>query len=213
MAGRTLSRDPFSVIVTGVGGQGNVTASRLIASMLVAKGYVVTVGETFGASQRGGSVMSHVRISACHTYSPQVPKCRADVVVSLEPTETIRVLASYGHPETRCVVNDRPVYPVRVIAGEVEYPGIEEIDRTIAGLCRAHVMIGATSEALRLGNPVLQNVIMIGALQATGLVPFTRADFEGLVSAEMAPATAELNLEAFDAGVRLAEQAMGGKAW
>ena len=65
-----MDKDPFNVIVTGVGGQGNVIASLLIGAMLVDQGYRITIGETYGASQRGGSVMSHVRISAKEQYGP-----------------------------------------------------------------------------------------------------------------------------------------------
>ena len=85
MTAKQLSKDPYNVIITGVGGQGNVMASRVLSNMLVQKGYYITIGETFGASQRGGSVMSHIRVSSKSTWSPQVPKGRADVVVTLEP--------------------------------------------------------------------------------------------------------------------------------
>ncbi|HPQ60364.1 MAG TPA: 2-oxoacid:acceptor oxidoreductase family protein, partial [Syntrophales bacterium] len=61
MPAQPLVRDPYSIVITGVGGQGNVLASRLLGTMLAEKGFFVTIGETFGASQRGGSVMSHVR--------------------------------------------------------------------------------------------------------------------------------------------------------
>lgn len=69
-----LSKDPLNVIICGVGGQGNILASELLASALVEKGYFTTVGETYGASQRGGSVMSHVRISARKQYSALIPR-------------------------------------------------------------------------------------------------------------------------------------------
>jgi len=199
----------LNVIITGVGGQGNVTASRIVASMLVGRGFVVTVGETFGASQRGGSVMSHIRVSARRTYSPQVPRGRADVVVSLEPLEAVRVLAAYGNPRSRCLTNDRPVYPVRVIAGEVAYPGMDEIKKTIGSLCEAYAMIGATEAALELGNPVLQNVVMIGALEGLGLVPFTRDDFVAVIGSDLSEGLLELNLKAYDVGFRLAGKAAG----
>ncbi len=94
-----LPKDPVNIIITGVGGQGNVMASRILSNMLVRKGFYVTIGETFGASQRGGSVMSHIRVSADSTWSPQIPKGKADIVVTLEPIEAIRVLMSYGNPE------------------------------------------------------------------------------------------------------------------
>jgi len=129
MGTQTLPKDPFNIIITGVGGQGNVLASRVLANMLVHRGYDVTIGETFGASQRGGSVMSHIRVSARGAWSPQIPRGKADMVVSLEPVEAIRVMKDYGNEEVRILVNDRPIYPVGVIAGDlvlcriVELPG------------------------------------------------------------------------------------------
>lgn len=203
-----LKKDPYNLIITGVGGQGNVTASRMVASMLVDKGFVVTVGETFGASQRGGSVMSHVRISASLTYSPQIPKGTADLVVSLEPSEALRVVASYGNPSTLCLSNTRPVYPVRVIAGEVAYPGLDTIEKALCDLCAHTLMIPATDEALRLKNPVYQNVVMVGALAGMKVLPFTREDFEKLVAKDMPPEAMETNMKAFDVGYALARQAI-----
>ena len=99
MKNQALAADPFNLIITGVGGQGNVLASKLIGNMLVDKGYYVTIGETFGASQRGGSVMSHLRISSESILSPQIPRGKAHAVVALEPTEAIRVLQEYGNPD------------------------------------------------------------------------------------------------------------------
>ncbi len=87
-----LIQDPYNIIMTGVGGQGNVMASRVLANMFSPKGYWITIGETFGASQRGGSVMSHIRVSATTTWSPQIPKGKAHVVIALEPMEAIRIL-------------------------------------------------------------------------------------------------------------------------
>ena len=98
MTAVSLAKDPYNIIITGVGGQGNVLASRVLGGMLAAKGYMVTIGETFGASQRGGSVMSHVRVSSKAVSSPQIPRGIADIIVSLEPAEAVRVMADYGNP-------------------------------------------------------------------------------------------------------------------
>ena len=83
MNDKTLAVDPYNVIITGVGGQGNVMASRIVGNILSRTGLTVTIGETFGASQRGGSVMSHLRISATSYWSPQIPKGKCHLVVSL----------------------------------------------------------------------------------------------------------------------------------
>lgn len=98
-------KDPYNLIITGVGGQGNVLSSQLIGQTLVNKGFFVTIGETYGASQRGGAVMSHIRISKKKQQSPLIPRNKSDVVVALEPVESLRVLAAYGNPEVVVLVN------------------------------------------------------------------------------------------------------------
>ena len=113
-----LPYDPYNIIITGVGGQGNVMASRVVGNMLSRRGLQVTIGETFGASQRGGSVMSHLRISSGSSWSPQIPKGRCHLVISLEPTEAMRVLATYGNPNVKVLCNTRPVHAIGVISGD-----------------------------------------------------------------------------------------------
>ena len=203
MAERTLNKDPYNIIITGVGGQGNVTASRILAGMLVAKGYQVTIGETFGASQRGGSVMSHLRVSKNGAWSPQIPQGKADLVVSLEPSETIRVLAGYGSPLTQSVCNDRPIYPVRVIAGDDQYPSMDEIRTIIEGLSARSFIIRATDEAIRLGNPIYQNIIMIGAVGGMDLLPVTKDDFRKEIALSMSADKVSANMKAYEIGESL----------
>ncbi|HQN70592.1 MAG TPA: 2-oxoacid:acceptor oxidoreductase family protein, partial [Smithella sp.] len=87
---KSLKKNPTNIIITGVGGQGNVMASRVLAGMLVNAGFIVTIGETFGMSQRGGSVMSHLRVSSSSVLSPQIPQGRGDIVIALEPVEALR---------------------------------------------------------------------------------------------------------------------------
>src|SRR5271157_6309055 len=112
---KKILKDPMNVIITGVGGQGNVLASRVLAGMLVNSGFYVTIGETFGMSQRGGSVMSHLRISQRSIMSPQIPLGRADIIIALEPVEALRVLTKYGNPDVAVLTNSRMVYPMGVI--------------------------------------------------------------------------------------------------
>ncbi len=203
MTGRTLAKDPYNVIITGVGGQGNVLASRLLGGMMAAKGCLVTIGETFGASQRGGSVMSHVRISGKAVSSPQIPKGRADVIVSLDPAEAVRVLAGYGNPETVLLTNTHPVYPVGVIKGELDYPPVDELRDAVKSVVSASYFVDATERALALGNPILANIVVLGALGGLGVVPFNRDDFKRAIAIRLAPHLLPINLQAFDAGDEL----------
>ncbi len=195
-----MQKDPYNVIVTGVGGQGNVVASQLIGAMLVEKGYKVTIGETYGASQRGGSVMSHVRISRTNQYGPLIPPRSADLVIALEPSEAARVLAQFGNPDTVSVVNTRPVHPVDVIAGDIKYPDTDGLIEKIRLLSKRTYFVQATEKALEMGNPILANIILIGAAAGAGLLPITADDLIKVVSEYMSPDKVEINQKAFNSG-------------
>ncbi|MEJ2723108.1 MAG: indolepyruvate oxidoreductase subunit beta [Deltaproteobacteria bacterium] len=196
----TLSSDPFNLIIAGVGGQGNVMASRVAGSMLMERGLHITIGETFGASQRGGSVMSHLRISAESSFSPQIPKGKAHMVVSLEPTEAIRVLRDYGNPGVSVLCNMRPIYSMGVICGDLHYPSQEELKKWIRHLSKESWFLNTTDAALKLGNPIFGNIMLVGALAATKMLPLDRASFERVITRTMAGSKVAMNLTAFDQG-------------
>lgn len=201
-----LSKDPYNIIITGVGGQGNVMASRVLSNMLFRKGYFVTIGETFGASQRGGSVMSHIRVSVKSVWSPQIPKGRADIIAALEPIEALRVLMSYGNEEVKVLTNTRPIYPLGVIAGELNYPSLEEIKASVKELSSEAWFVDATDEAVKLGNPILSNIIMVGAVCGMDSLPVDRKDFEEVISKTLPKDKLDINLKAFDIGVAMLRQ-------
>ena len=198
-----LPYDPYNIIITGVGGQGNVMASRVMGNMLSRRGLQVTIGETFGASQRGGSVMSHLRISSGSSWSPQIPKGRCHLVVSLEPTEAMRVLAAYGNPDVKVLCNTRPVHAIGVISGDQQYPALDDIKSWVAELSAACWFLEATAKAMELGNPILGNIMMIGAAAGIGVLPLARNDFEAVITAAMPADKLALNLAAYDLGFEM----------
>ncbi len=201
MAESTITlQDPYNLIITGVGGQGNVLASRMVGDMLSRLGLHVTIGETFGASQRGGSVMSHLRVSSYSYYSPQIPRGKAHMIVALEPTEAIRVLRDYGNPQVKVLCNTRPIRSIGVICGEQTYPDMEDIRKWVRELSETAWFIDATDEAMRLGNPILGNIICVGSLAATGVLPLNRTLFETVLSDKMPSHKVALNLSAYDLG-------------
>jgi indolepyruvate ferredoxin oxidoreductase beta subunit len=200
MSSEALRYDPYNLIITGVGGQGNVISSRIIGKMLSEKGFFVTIGETFGASQRGGSVMSHLRISARSTLSPQIPAGRAHMVVSLEPTETLSVLNSYGNPGVKVICNTRPTHPIGVISGRLSYPDMEDIRGWIDTMAVKIWFLDATKMATDIGDPIFANIIMAGALAATGDLPLDRETFKQSIGSTFSADKVKLNLEAFDLG-------------
>jgi indolepyruvate ferredoxin oxidoreductase beta subunit len=200
MSLKALSADPYNIIITGVGGQGNVLASRLLGQIMTREGYWATIGETFGASQRGGSVMSHLRISSQSAWSPQIPRGMAHFVISLEPSETFRVLAAYGNPQTKVIWNTRPIQPMSVIAGDAVYPSQEDVVKGLDQISAKHWPLEATSFAQKLGNPILGNIMMIGALSAVSELPINKELFETALSQMMPASKIPINLQAFDLG-------------
>lgn len=194
-------KDPLNVIVTGVGGQGNVLISQFMGRALVRAGYHVTIGETYGASQRGGAVMSHLRISRQAQYGPLIPSGQADVILGLEPVETLRVLAQYGNPGVAVITNSRPVYPLSVAIGAARYPTVEEIMGALEELSSSAWLINATDIAVELGAPILANIVMVGALVGAGLLPLGPEELELEFQESLPAERLELNLKAFRRGL------------
>ena len=195
-----ISKDPFNVIIGGVGGQGNVLASQILGEMLVSQRYVVTIGETYGASQRGGAVMSHLRISARDQFSPLIPEGQCDLLVALEPVEGLRILDQYGNPRVMTLLNVRPIHPMDVISGNVPYPEISEVVARIKELSRRVWTLNATEVALEMGDPIFANIVMLGALSGIEALPIQRERFELVIKDLLPSRTLDENLKAFDRG-------------
>ena len=121
---------------------------------MVEAGYWVTIGETYGASQRGGSVASHVRISGERQLSPLIPQGAADIILGLEPVETLRILATYGRPDSR------------------------DIRDAIGGLSQEALYLDASEIAIKLHAPLLANMVMAGALIGSKFLSLTQDRFQ-----------------------------------
>lgn len=193
--------DPLNVIVTGVGGQGNVLITQLMGRALVRTGHHVTIGETYGASQRGGAVMSHLRISREAQYGPLIPHGQANVILGLEPVETLRVLGQYGNPDVTVITNSRPVYPLAVAIGAAHYPSVEEIVKALEELSSRAWLINATDIALDLGASILANIVMAGALVGAGVLPLAPEEFEQELQESLPADRLDSNLKAFRRGL------------
>ena len=196
----STNKDSYNLIVTGVGGQGNVLASQLVGQAFVNKGFFTTIGETYGASQRGGPVMSHIRISEKKQLSPLIPYGKADVIMALEPVEALRVIAPYGNAEVVGIVNTRSIFPIEVTAGDENYPEMEEIKSVLNQLCGKVYFINAVEQALELGMAILSNMIMMGALLELNLLPLSVEEFTEVLSRNIAEKHLEINLKAIEEG-------------
>jgi indolepyruvate ferredoxin oxidoreductase beta subunit len=173
----------LNLIVAGVGGQGSVLASHILAEAAIASGLPARVGETFGAAMRGGAVASHVRMG--DVAGPLVKKGGADAILALEPLEGLRVGVDYLSSEGVMILNTRPLYPVDTSIGVVVYPPIEQ--------------------AIQAGNARTLNSVILGALAGTGLLPFSADILEAALVERVPPSSLESNRKAFHLGLAYME--------
>lgn len=197
-----VSRDPLNLIICGVGGQGNILISNLVGTTLMKKGYFVTRGETFGAAQRSGAVMSGIRVSSKESCGPLIPQGKAHIVLGMEPMETVRILRKYGNPEVTCITNTHPIFPMAAILSEENrYPSRNSLEETIRSLSKTAWFIDAAAIASELGAPIVMNIVMMGALIGAGQLPLDMDDLEVEIRESFPPEAAELNLEALKRGI------------
>jgi indolepyruvate ferredoxin oxidoreductase beta subunit len=200
---KRLKKDPTNLIIIGVAGQGNVLISQLVCNALAAEGYLVTLGQTYSSNQRGGSVNNYVRVSKEIQCSPLVPSGAADVIVGMEPLDTLRMLAQFGNPKVMTIVNPRPID----VAGRVsDYPDLNKLMETIKGLSGKTLVINATVEAEKLGDARMANMILTGALVATGVLPLDEKSMAPFIQ-ERFPNDFDINMAAFSKGMELYEAA------
>jgi len=196
-----VSGDPLNIVIAGVGGQGNVLCARLLGRTLMKKDYFVSIVDSFGSTQRGGSVHSRIRASQTKCIETVIPKGLAHVIVSLEPLETLRMLQEYGNPRTLTLTNERSVLPPEVLAGKQDYPDLEELKQAIQELSGKSWFLDATDIAMDANAPLAANVVMLGALIKTGLIPMEADEIEEEIKDYFPEAKAEPNLRAFRAGL------------
>ena len=204
---KTLKFDPLNIVICGIGGQGNVLASEVVGSAMNDRGYHVAVGETYGASQRGGSVMSHVRVSADKEMSVLIPSGEAHIIIGFEPLETLRMARKYAGPDTMIVYDPRPVYPLGVLQGVQTYPAMEDITAEIRSLSAAAYAVPAADIAMEVGDSRSANIALLGAFTQLPDTPLSREDLEKILTQRFRGAVLELNRKAFAMGC----EAVSGK--
>jgi indolepyruvate ferredoxin oxidoreductase beta subunit len=192
----------INLIITGVGGQGNILASQIIADVAADEGYHITVGETYGLSQRGGAVMSHVRLSREIECGPLIPSGMADIIIGFEPLETLRVAVQYSNKDTGVILNPRPNYPIGVLAGDFRYPALDEILKNLRKMVGSVRVVESTELANKVGSSLVQNMVMVGCLAGSGLLPFKLKSFEKVLKATFSGEKLKLNRKAFVLGVK-----------
>jgi indolepyruvate ferredoxin oxidoreductase beta subunit len=192
------TKQTVNIVVAGVGGQGSIVASHLLAEAALKEGREVKLAETFGAATRGGSVMAHVRIG--EVWAPTIMADEADVVVSMEPLEGLRVAMAYLQPGGWALLNTRPWLPIDVAVGRAEYPSLERVVEALERLTARVVTIDATELALQAGNARTANTAMLGALFGVGILELSEHHLFAAMEERWPARLVEVNREAYRLG-------------
>ena len=192
------------IVNVGVGGQGNLLASNLPGQAALDAGLPVVVSEIHGMAQRGGVVESAVILG--QAKSPIVSDAEADIIVSFEPVETLRIL-NKASKDTLVISNTRPLPPFTVAIGQAAYPEPEQAMRIISKKVKRLVAFDGQALAEQAKNPLSLNMVMLGALFAVGDLAVPVASIKKMIKQNSKERFLAANLEAFDLGFKAAQAA------
>ncbi len=192
--------------IVGVGGQGILLASKVLGGAALDKGLDVWMSEVHGMAQRGGVVVTTVKIGE-KVYSPLIGHGDADVILGFEPVETYRAIKK-ASKDTWIVTNTAPIVPFTVSSGKQGYPKLDDIFESIQNVSDKFVMIDAKELAEQAGAAIAQNIVMLGALTATGALPLTKEDMQDSIRNNVPERFVEVNLRAFELGFKNARSQM-----
>lgn len=194
-----------NVLLTGVGGQGTVLAAKVLAQAAQAKGWQVRTAETIGMAQRGGSVVSHVRMgdNGEEVIAPLVAKGTADMIIAFEPAEAARVLP-YLAPDGVMVSATTSIQPITAALSSEPYLAeatIASLRGRLNGSAEAparFVLVDDEAVLSQVGNRKALNTVLLAFALKTGHLPLSLDDLRDAVRACVKPRFVELNLAAID---------------
>lgn len=187
----------LNILIVGVGGQGVILLSELLGKVAVGEGLNVRGSEVLGMAVRGGSVVSTIRIGS-EVYGPLIPMGKGNILVGMEPAEALRHV-TYLAPSGIILLNTRKVVPFTATLGEREYPELDIIIKRLEEIARV-VTLDASRLAEEAGSPLAANIVMLGALFATGEVPMAPEKMKQALQAHFPTRIVRANLKAFDIG-------------
>lgn len=195
---------PLNFVLVGVGGQGILLSSDILCMVGMATGYDVKKTDVHGMAQRGGSVISHVRLAET-VYSPVVPDGAADYLLAFEKLEACR-WAHYLHKDGIAVVNDQAIPTLALAATRATYPDDEQVKAILSARAKEYRLLPAGDLAMELGNQRVANVILLGALSSFLEIP--AQVWQEAIGSRVPPKARALNDEAFALGRRISSEAV-----
>lgn len=187
-----------NIVLCGVGGQGTVLASKLVAAAAMKKGFSVMSAETIGMAQKGGSVMSHLRIGD-DIRTPMIASGEADIIIGFEPSETVRMLP-FLKDGGSVITSQRPVMPVTAALKGSSYNGSEMIDYLKNVKKIERLVTVDTDKAINdIGSPKAMNMVLLGAASRSGLLgDITHEDIIEAMKSKVKPQFVEMNIKALE---------------
>ena len=186
------------VVIVAVGGQGNILAARVLGETAVIAGEPVRMSEFHGMAQRGGVVESMILLGDGESVC--ISDGEADLLVGFEPSETIRALKKCNRNAV-VITNTRPVPPFTVALGKAEYPPVPSTMDKISGKIKKLLAFDATALAVQAGSALALNMVMLGALAGSGVVPLDAMSIRQTIREKTRKGLVETNLKAFDLGM------------
>ncbi|NWF86889.1 indolepyruvate ferredoxin oxidoreductase subunit beta [Candidatus Bathyarchaeota archaeon] len=188
----------FNIVLAGVGGQGILLAAEVLGTAAIKEGLNVQVSEIHGMAQRGGAVVSHVRIGE-KAMSATILEGHANVLLGFEPIETLRNL-KFASEKTTVIMNEERITPPELTAKQIKYPSMEEIMEKIHCFTKKVIVLDAARLAKKAGNILTENVVLIGALAAAEKLPLKNSSIIEALR-ELVPAKhLNVNVKAFKFG-------------
>lgn len=196
----------LNIIICGTGGQGVVLLSELLGSAAVRDGIALKGSEVLGMAQRGGSVFSNIRLGE-DALAPLTPEGKVDVIIAVEPSEALRNI-QYLAKGGVVVLNSQTVLPFTVFLGKSTYPSIEQIETGLKKVTDKIITLDASALAQQAGSLQSANVVMLGALYGTGLVPMSIETAKSAILSRFKAKVGEINIKAFDLGYEAVQKAL-----
>jgi indolepyruvate ferredoxin oxidoreductase, beta subunit len=185
-----------NIFLSGVGGQGTILASNILAEVFLKSGYDVKKAEVHGMAQRGGDVTTHFRFGK-KVYSPLIKLGEVDFLLSFELLEALRYI-NWIKPKGKIIINRQTILPPAVSLGQMVYP--EDVEKTFKKYFKQNVwVINGQEIARQLGNMQAANVVLVGAF-STFFPEVTEAQWIDAIKSLLAPKLHDLNIKAFNAG-------------
>ncbi len=199
-------KSEINIIICGVGGQGVVLVSELLGNAAVRGGVPVKGSEVLGMAQRGGSVFSNLRLGG-DVIAPMTPEGKCDVLIAVEPSEALRNI-QYLAKNSVVVLNTTTVMPYTVYLGQSGYPTQGEIVKKLRKVTDRIITLDASGLAKQAGSLQAANVVMLGALFGTGLMPVKDETAKEAILARFKAKVGEINIKAFDLGYDYVKKAL-----